>query len=84
VRDEAELVDASDEGAHEAEIDEGDEQGVGFRAVVGEECGDGPGGAEHGDNEEDEDVVGGEGVGFGVDVHEPCEHAECWDQSNDL
>ena len=47
--------------------------------MVGEEGCDSPGGAEHGDDEEDKDVVGGEGVGFGVDVHEVGEHAEGWD-----
>lgn len=55
----AELVDARDKGADEAQVDEGDEPGVGFRAVVGEEGGDGPDGGEDRDDEEDEDVVGG-------------------------
>ena len=76
VGDEAELVDAADEGADEEEVDEGDEESVGAGAVVGEEGRDRPGGAEDGDDEEDEDVVRREGVGFGVDVHEVGEHAE--------
>lgn len=51
MRDEAELVDACDERADETEIDEGDEEGVGARAVVGEECCDGPGGTQDGHDE---------------------------------
>ncbi len=73
---EAQLVDAGDEGADEAEVNEGDEEGVGARAVVGEQRGDGPGGAEDRDDEQDQDVVRGESVGFRVDVDEPGEHAE--------
>lgn len=42
VPDAAQLVDAGDQGADEAEVDEGDEECVGARAVVGEECVDGP------------------------------------------
>jgi len=38
--------------------------------VVGEESGDGPGSAEHGYDEEDEDVIGGKGVIGCVDVDE--------------
>lgn len=52
VGDEAELVDACDKGSYETEIDEGDEEGVGARAVVGEEGCDGPGAGEHWDDEE--------------------------------
>lgn len=74
-RDVPKSVNAPDECAHEEEVDECDEHGVGFGAVVGEEGGDGPGEREDGDDEEDEDVVGGEGVLRGVDVHEVGEHA---------
>jgi len=42
--DTAEFVDACDESPDEAEIDEADEEGVVFGAVVGEEGCDGPGG----------------------------------------
>jgi hypothetical protein len=42
--DAAKFVDASDEGSDETEVDEADEEGVVFRAVVGEEGCDGPGG----------------------------------------
>jgi len=62
-RDAAQFVDASDEGADEAEVDEGYEQRVVFGAVVGEEGADCPGRSEDGDDEEDEDVVWCEGVG---------------------
>ena len=78
VPDEAELVDTCDECTDEAKINEGDEEGVGFGAVVGEECCNGPGGAQDGNDEQDEDVVRGEGVGFGVDVYEVGKHAEGW------
>ena len=54
----AQLVDACDQGADEAEVDEGDEEGVVLGAAVGEEGADCPGRCEHGDDEEDEDIVG--------------------------
>jgi len=75
VGDEAQLIDTGDEGAHKTEIDEGDEEGIGARAVVGEERGDGPGGGEDADDEENEDVVGCEGVVGVVYVDEVGEHA---------
>ncbi|TGO85660.1 hypothetical protein BPOR_0375g00090 [Botrytis porri] len=75
IGDEAELVDAGDESAYETEIDERNEEGVGAGAVVGEEGCDGPGAGEHGDDEEHEDVVGGESVVGCVDVDEEGEHA---------
>ncbi|KAI9642424.1 hypothetical protein NHQ30_009229 [Ciborinia camelliae] len=75
VRDEAQCVDAGDERPHETEIDEGDEERVVARAVVREEGGDRPGASEHGHDEEDQDVVWGEGVVGGVDVDEKCEHS---------
>ncbi|KFZ21492.1 hypothetical protein V502_02930 [Pseudogymnoascus sp. VKM F-4520 (FW-2644)] len=78
-RDAAERVDAPDEGADEGEVDEGDEAGVVFGAVVGEERADCPDDGEDDDDEEDEDGVGGEGVGGYVEVDEPGEHAYCWD-----
>ncbi|TGO39336.1 hypothetical protein BHYA_0056g00480 [Botrytis hyacinthi] len=75
IGDEAQLVHAGDKGTHETEIDEGDEERVGARAVVGEERGDGPGTGEHGDDEEHQDVVGGERIVGCVDVDEEGEHA---------
>jgi hypothetical protein len=68
----AKFVDTSDKCADEAEIDEGDEEGVGAGAVVGEECCDGPHGAEDGDDEQDEDVVGSEEVILVVNVYKVC------------
>jgi len=53
VRDEAQFVNAGDEGPDEADVDEGDEEGVRFGAVVGEKGCDCPGGGEDGDDEED-------------------------------
>ena len=70
-RDAAEGVDPPDEGADEAEVDEGDEAGVVLGAVVGEEGANGPDDGEDHDDEEDEDGVGGEGVGGYVEVDEP-------------
>lgn len=57
-----ELVNASDEGADEAEVDEGDEEGRVPRRFAAEDGRDGPGGSEDGDDEENEDRVGGEQV----------------------
>ena len=76
VRDEAQLVHAGDQGADEAQVHEGHEERVGARAVVREERRDGPGGREHGHDEQDQDVVRGEGVGDSVDVDEVGQHAE--------
>lgn len=56
--DPAEVVDACDQGANEAQVDEADEARVGLGAVIAEEREDGPGCPQDGDNEEDEDVVG--------------------------
>ena len=74
--DAAQFVDACDEGADEAEIDERGEACVLTGAMVGEEGCDGPGSAQDTDDEEDENVVGCQGVVAGVDVNEVCEHAE--------
>jgi len=40
--DEAQFIDSGDKCADEAEVDEGDEEGIGACAVVGEERCDGP------------------------------------------
>lgn len=82
--DVAQVPDGGDECADEAEIDDGDEQGVGGRAVVAEEGEDGPGEREHRDDEENKYVVGRQGVDFDIAVDEPGEHAHGWDQSEDL
>ena len=55
---EAELVDTCDECADETEVNEGDEESVGACAVVREQRCDGPGGAQDGDDEKNEDIVG--------------------------
>jgi len=77
--DAAQVPDAGDEGADEAQVDEGDEVAVGARAVVGEEGADGPHGREDRDDEEDEDRGRGEPVLLVVDVYEVGEHPEGWD-----
>jgi len=82
--DAPELVDACDEGADETEVDEADEEGVVFGAVVGEEGCDRPGRSQHGDDEEDEDVSRCEGIIGGIDVDEVCEHAKGGDKSDYL
>lgn len=56
--DEAQRVDAGDEGADEAQIDQGNELRVGAAAVVAEQGEDGPEHGDHGDDKEDHDVVG--------------------------
>jgi len=76
---EAQLHDSTNESADKEQVDERDEEGVSFGAVVGKEGCDGPGGAEDGDDEENKDVVWCECVVRGVDMYEPGEHAECWD-----
>lgn len=70
VGDEAQGVHGADEGAHEEQVDEGHEGRVCRRAVVREEREDGPGGGEHGHDEEDEDVVGRQRVDAVIAVHE--------------
>lgn len=77
VADVAQVVDGGDEGADNGNVDEGDEEGVGGRAVVAEEGEDGPGEGEDGDDEEDEDGVGGQEVALDKLVDEPGEHAHC-------
>lgn len=51
--DVAQFVDAGDEGANEAEVDEGDEEGGVTGGFAAEDGGDGPGGGEDGNDEED-------------------------------
>lgn len=70
VPDEAQLVDGSYECTDEAQIDEGDEKGVGLGAVVSEERCDRPDSAQDRNNEEDENVVRCERIVGGVDIHE--------------
>lgn len=53
--DGAEFVDGSDEGADEAEVDKGDEEGGATGRAETEEGAEGPGAGEDGDDEENED-----------------------------
>jgi len=59
VGDETQRVHGADEGTHKEQVDQRDKECVRLGAVVGEECADGPGGAEHRDDEEHEDVIRG-------------------------
>jgi hypothetical protein len=76
VRDMAELIDAGDEGANEAKIDEGDEECIVVGAVVREECCDGPDSSEDRHNEEYQDEIWCQLVCLGVDVYEVGQHSE--------
>lgn len=69
----SQLVYSSDESANEAEIDEGDEESVGFGTVICEECCDCPNGTEYRNDEKNEDVVWCQDwwIVAGVDVDEP-------------
>lgn len=75
VLDLAQVVDAGDEAAEEAEVDEGDEHSVVGGSRVVEQREEGPGECEDGDDEEDQDVVGGEGVCVVEFLDKPAEHA---------
>jgi hypothetical protein len=75
----AEGVDCANEGADEEEIDKCNKVRVVAGAVVREESCDRPGCAEDRDDEEDEDVIGRQGVLLAIHVHEVCEHTKGWD-----
>lgn len=47
--------------------------------MVGEECCDGPDCCEDGDDEENEDMIGCEGILLAVHIDKVGEHTECWD-----
>ena len=72
VGDEAQLVDAGDEGADEGEVDEPDEARV---VAVREDGEQRPREREHRHDEQDQNVVGREQVGLDIAVHEEGEHA---------
>jgi uncharacterized Zn-binding protein involved in type VI secretion len=84
VSDAAQTPHCADEGAHKEEIDEGDEVGRVFGARVQEEGAYCPCGSEHRDDEEDENGGGCEQAAVVVEVNEPGQHAQGWDQSEDL
>lgn len=73
--DRREEVDGSNQGAHHANVDKGDEEGVVRRSVVGEERKDGPGKGEDGDDEHEEDRGRREGIVRDEDIDKPGEHA---------
>jgi hypothetical protein len=72
VVDAAELVDAGDEGAHEAQVDEGDEEGRAAGRAEADERHEGPCEGQHRDDEEDEDEGGCQLVVLVEAVNEPC------------
>lgn len=73
--DGAQEINARDERAEEAQVDEADEEGVVRRAAVGDEREEAPREGQDGDDEEDEDGVGGEDVCVVELGDEPAEHA---------
>jgi len=83
-RDAAKVVHARDQGADDGEVEESDEEGVVAGAEVVDGGEDGPGEGYDGDDEEDEDVGGGEEVGVDVLVDEPGQHAHDGDEGDDL
>lgn len=84
VLDLAQVDDAGDEAAEEAQVDKGDEHAVVGGSRVVEQREEGPGERENGDDEEHEDVVGGEDVCVVELFDEPAEHANGGYQSDDL
>lgn len=70
VCDEAQFVDAGDEGAEEEEVDEGDEDGGALCGGVADHGVDAPKDGDDADDEEDEDVDWGDYVGFEEAVDE--------------
>lgn len=65
------------ESTDEAEVDEGDEEGIGTRAMICEESRNGPGSTEDGYDEEYEDVGRCKGIMRGVLMDEPGQHSKC-------
>lgn len=84
VRDAPQLVDRRDEGAHEAEVDKGDEDGGLIARLASNEREECPCQREHTDDEECEDVGGCEEVAFVPPVDEPGQHTHCRDEGQDL
>lgn len=70
VRDEAELVDSSDESAEEKKVDEGDEERRALRCRMADERIEGPEDGDHTDNEKHQDVGRGDLVCFEIAVDE--------------
>lgn len=84
VCDEAQFVDAGDEGAEEEEVDEGDKDGGAFCGGVADHRVNAPEDGDDTDDEEDEDVDWGDYVGFEEAVDEVGQHPNDWDQEDDL
>jgi hypothetical protein len=71
----AHVPNGGDEGADEAEIDDGHSQRVGGRTMVAEDGVDGPCQGDDGDDKHDEDEVGRQRVDRNKAVDEPGQHA---------
>lgn len=84
VSDITQVVNGSDESAEEEGVNKCDKVSVCRGAVVAEESEDCPGESENGNDEEDEDRIGGQGVLLDEAIDEPGEHAHTRDQSDDL
>jgi len=75
IADKAEFINGSDEGAKEAEVDDGDEAAVASGTVVCDEAEDAIGYGEGGGDEKDEYVIRGKYVGVEILTQEVGEHA---------
>lgn len=84
VRDEAELVDSSDESAEEKKVDEGDEERRALRCRMADERIEGPEDGDHTDNEKHQDVGRGDLVCFEIAVDEVGHHANDRNQEYNL
>ena len=82
--DAAKLIDSTDEGANEEQIDECDEAGRVFGSRIQKECANCPSSSENRDDEEDQDIARCECACIVVDVDKPGQHAESWNQREDL
>lgn len=70
IGDESQLVHARDEGAEEEQVHKGDEAGRAFGGGVSDQGVETPEHGDGADNEEDENVDGGDDVGFEVSIDE--------------
>lgn len=71
----AKLVDASDKGPDETDVDKGDEDGGFAGRFAAQDGGDCPSSSQDGDDEEGKDRGGCELVPFGKAMNEPSQHA---------
>jgi len=84
IGDTSELVNGSNEGADEEEIDKGNELGRVPCARIEEKGAQSPCCTKDGDDEKNQDRRRGEEVAAVVPVDEPCQHTQGWNQGDDL